>query len=330
MIKKVYITGSAGFIGFHVSERFLQAGYEVLGIDSLTDYYDVNLKIARNRILRNNKNYAFQKINITHKSELNQSMLEFSPDIVIHLAAQAGVRHSIEHPDTYIGTNIQGTYNILEACRWMKPKHLMMASTSSVYGANKEMPFTEKHSTDTPISLYAATKKASEVISHSYSHLYNIPITNFRFFTVYGPWGRPDMALFKFTKAILEGRPIDLYNGGDMLRDFTFVDDIATAIHKLSYKIPKINEPNEMLKVAPWRVVNIGNSAPVHLTKYLQVLEDCLGKKAIINNMPMQPGDVSETFSNVQKLECLTGWRPKTEIKDGIKKFVDWYGEFYG
>ena len=329
MNKKVYITGSAGFIGFHVSERFLQAGYQVFGIDSLTDYYDVNLKISRNRILQNNKNYTYRKIDIINKSELNNSMLEFAPDIVIHLAAQAGVRHSIENPDTYIETNILGTYNILEACRWMKPKHLMMASTSSVYGANKEMPFTETHSTDTPISLYAATKKTGESISHAYSHLYNIPITNFRFFTVYGPWGRPDMALFKFTKAILEGQPIDLYNGGDMLRDFTFVDDIATAIKKLSDKVPKIDEPKEMLKVAPWRVVNIGNSAPVHLTKYLQVLEECLGEKAIINNMPMQPGDVSETFSSVHKLESLTGWRPETEITDGIKKFVDWYKGHY-
>jgi UDP-glucuronate 4-epimerase len=328
---RVLVTGSAGFIGFHACSRLLQQGATVLGVDNFTAYYDPALKERRNDILTNHPNFTLARVSIEDAAALGAAWREFRPDVVIHLAAQAGVRYSIDHPDTYVATNLVGTFNLLELARHNPLRHLLVASTSSVYGANTDMPFAETQRTQTPMSLYAATKGATELMGHSYSHLFKQPMTFFRFFTVYGPWGRPDMALFKFTKAIVEGKPIDVYNNGDMVRDFTFIDDLTESIVKLIDAVPG-NEPVEgdsLSPVAPFRAVNIGGGQPVQLMDYIGALEAALGKTAIKNFMPMQQGDVPATEASSALLQRLTGSSPQTPPSEGIRKFVEWYREFY-
>lgn len=333
--KKVFITGTAGFIGFHLSKLLLSKGYIVHGFDGMTDYYDVELKKRRNEQLLQNQFYDSTISMLEDHTALNSSISKFKPDVIIHLAAQAGVRYSIENPKAYIDSNIIGTFNILEAAKEHNIKHLLMASTSSVYGGNIEMPFSEQQKADTQLTLYAATKKANESMAHSYAHLWDIPVTMFRFFTVYGPWGRPDMALFKFVSAILDDRPIDIYNNGDMYRDFTYVEDLVRAITLL---IPEQPEPRDqkapeskdsLSPVAPYRVVNIGNSEKIKLLDFIEAIEESLGKKAKRNYLPMQMGDVPGTWSDASLLKQLTGYAPKTYYKDGIRKFVDWYREYF-
>ena len=336
MTKKILITGSAGFIGFHLSKRLLDQGYEVIGIDALTDYYDVRLKKKRLDILKNYTGFieVFGKIEDDH---VCQNLLDnFEFDCIVHLAAQAGVRYSIENPKIYLETNIIGTFNILELAKKKEVSHLLCASTSSVYGSNSIMPFTESQKCDTQMSFYAATKKSNEIMAHSYSHIHNIPTTMFRFFTVYGPWGRPDMALFKFTKAILENKCINVYNHGNMTRDFTYIDDLVQAINKLILVPPQApNKRKELLindslsDVAPWRVVNIGNSEPIKLMVYIQALENALGKKAAKKFFGMQPGDVSATWADTNLLYSLTGFKPQTSIDEGVQYFVEWYLNYY-
>ncbi len=336
-IKKIaFITGSSGFIGFHLAMFFLSNDWEVVGLDALTDYYDVNLKKARQKKLCKNSNFHNYEGFIQDTKILNKIFLNHKPNIVIHLAAQAGVRYSIENPMSYVETNLLGTFQILEIARKFKPEHLLMASTSSVYGSNKDYPLHENQKCSTPISFYAATKLSNEAMAHSYSHLYEIPVTMFRFFTVYGPWGRPDMALFKFTKNIFLGKPIDVYNKGNMLRDFTYVEDLVKAIFLLTSKEPKkINERKEIIKndnisaVAPFRVVNIGNSNPINLLDFIKELENILGKEAKKNFLSMQDGDIEKTHSDINLLIALTGFEPKTNIHEGICKFVKWYKNYY-
>ena len=334
--KVVFITGSCGFIGFHLASFFLSKGSKVVGLDALTDYYDVNLKKARQNLLCANPNFINYEGLIQDAKLLNEIFVNYEPKIVVHLAAQAGVRYSIENPMSYVESNLIGTYHILEIARKYKPDHLLMASTSSVYGSNEETPFHETHNTSTPMSFYAATKKSNEVMAHSYSHLYEIPTTIFRFFTVYGPWGRPDMALFKFTRNILLGEPIDVYNKGNMLRDFTYIDDLVQAIFLLTSKEPKkVNQRKEIMKndnispVARYRVVNIGSSNPKKLIDFIKELENILGKKANKNYLSMQIGDVYKTHSNTELLENITGFKPKTTLHEGISKFVEWYKLYY-
>lgn len=330
---KIYITGSAGFIGFHLSKRLLENGHVVRGIDSLTDYYDVNLKKDRQAILQNFENFTVCNGDICDIQTLNNELNEFKPNIIVHLAAQAGVRYSLENPQSYIETNINGTFNILEAVKSNSVDHLLMASTSSVYGANRDIPLTETQRTATPLSLYAASKSANEAMAHSYSHLYNIPVTMFRFFTVYGPWGRPDLALFKFVKAMLEGNPIDVYNNGDMYRDFTYIDDLVSSIIDLINNTPSsdIHEVTggSTSPVAPFRVVNIGNSDQIKLTEFIQEIEKYLGVEAKKNFLPMQAGDVPSTLADVNSLKLITGNHSHTHISVGIKKFVEWYIDYY-
>ncbi len=334
MKKRFLVTGSAGFIGFHLCELLLKDGNEVIGFDSLTDYYDKYLKIARLEKLTKNKNFIEIRECLTNLEVLEKVFSFYNPNAVVHLAAQAGVRYSLENPRSYLDSNIVGTFNILENIKKFKTPHTLIASTSSVYGANTEMPFNEKQKTETQLSFYAATKKACEVLSHSYSHIYNLPITNFRFFTVYGPWGRPDMALFKFVKAIRERKPIDIYNNGKMKRDFTYIKDLVKSISLLIDCVPQKNNPisdlDTLSSVAPWRVVNIGNSKAEELLNFITEIENCLGSDAIRNYLPMQKGDVEETFADCNLLFSLTGYRPNTEIKKGIKKFCEWYVEYYG
>ena len=332
----MFITGSSGFIGFHLAKIFLSNDWEVVGLDALTDYYDVNLKKARQKILCENSNFHNYKGLIQDVQLLNEIFLNHKPNIVVHLAAQAGVRYSIENPMSYIESNLLGTFQILEIARKYKPDHLLIASTSSVYGNNQKTPFHESHNTSKPISFYAATKKSNEVMAHSYSHLYEIPTTIFRFFTVYGPWGRPDMAYFKFTKNILLGEPIDVYNKGNMLRDFTYVDDLVKAIFLLTSKEPKkVIERKDCIKndnisaVAPFRVVNIGNSAPINLLDFIKELENVLGKDAKKNFLAMQDGDVEKTHSDINLLRALTGFEPKINIREGISHFIKWYRSYY-
>ena len=334
--KNVLITGSAGFIGFHTSQIFLSNQWRVIGLDAMTDYYDVNLKQDRHKILATHENFIACKGFIQDKILLNEIFQKYKPKVIIHLAAQAGVRYSIKNPESYVESNLIGTFHILEMARKFKPRHLLMASTSSVYGSNKHMPLNENQKCDTPMSFYAATKKSNEMMSHSYSHLYKIPITMFRFFTVYGPWGRPDMALFKFTKNILLGKPIDLYNKGNMIRDFTYVSDLVNAIFLLTSKVPpKVNDRKQIIKndsisdVAPFRVVNIGNSEPINLLDYVKELENLLGKVAQKNFLGMQDGDVHKTHSNINLLKKLTGFKPKTNLKHGVAEFVKWYKSYY-
>lgn len=329
--KRVLVTGSAGFIGFHTCSKLLQQGATVLGVDNFSAYYDVALKEARTDVLGNHANFALARVSIEDVDAFGAAWADFRPDTVIHLAAQAGVRYSIDEPRSYIGANIVGTHNVLELARHHPVAHLLAASTSSVYGANTEMPFEETQRTQTPLSLYAATKGATELMGHSYSHLFGTPMTFFRFFTVYGPWGRPDMALFKFTKAILEGRPIDVYNNGNMVRDFTYIDDLAESIARLTDAIPGSTpvEGDSLSPVAPFRTVNIGNGQPTPLMDYIGALEAALGKQAIKNFLPMQQGDVPATAASSALLQRLTGYAPSTAPADGVRRFVDWYLEHY-
>lgn len=327
------VTGSAGFIGFHLCRRLLADGHQVVGIDNFSDYYDVSLKHARNTVLETHHNaFKVERLSLEDQSELNRAWEAAAPDVVIHLAAQAGVRYSIDHPEAYVSSNLVGTFNMLEAARRFQPKHLLAASTSSAYGANTEMPFRETDKAVHPLTLYAATKAATELMGHSYSHLFGVPTTFFRFFTVYGPWGRPDMALFKFTKAILAGEAIEVYGEGEMSRDFTFVDDLIEGIVRLADKAPG-GDPvagDTLSPVAPYRLVNIGGGVPCSLMAYIGELERALGQEATKTFLPMQDGDVRATFASADLLECLTGYKPSTPISVGVPAFVDWYREYYG
>ena len=331
---KLFITGSSGFIGFHLSKKLLEKGHSVHGFDSMNNYYDVKIKRARYKILKEYKKFSFTKGKLENQKTLRKSILKFKPQAIIHLAAQAGVRYSIEKPRVYIDSNIIGTYNIIELAKKVNTKHLLIASSSSVYGANKKLPFKEIDKTETQLSIYAATKKSTESIAHSYSNIWKIPITMLRFFTVYGPWGRPDMALFKFTKGIIGNKKIDIYNRGKMYRDFTFVDDIVNGIIALIKKVPNVKQlgkiKNDSLSpVAPFRILNIGNTRKVYLLDFINALEKEIGKKAIRNYMPMQKGDVKMTLSDTSLLKKLTGYNPKTNYRTGIKKFLKWYLSYY-
>ena len=334
MKTKLFITGSSGFIGFHVAKRYLDKGFKVYGFDSMNNYYDVKLKRSRLNILKKYKNFLFTKGNLENQKKLNSSINKFKPSIIIHLAAQAGVRYSIENPKIYLNSNIIGTFNVIECAKKLKIKHLIIGSSSSVYGANKKFPFQEIDKTDSQISFYAATKKSTESIAHSYSSLWKIPITVLRFFTVYGPWGRPDMAYFKFTKNILRGKKIDVYNKGKMYRDYTYIDDIVDGIVKLTNKIPKLNSSKKykndsISHVAPIRTLNIGNTKKVLLSDFISAIEKSLNKKAVKRFLPMQKGDVYSTLSDSSLLRRITGYNPKTKYKDGIKKFLNWYLDYY-
>ena len=320
-MQKILITGAAGFIGFHLSSHLCQMGYQVVGIDALNNYYDVSLKLDRLNELRNQPLFLFRTINICDKPELDALFATEKFDIVINLAAQAGVRHSIDKPYEYIDSNLIGFINILEACRHHPVKHLIFASSSSIYGNSDQIPFSEDQITDSPVSLYAATKKANELMAHSYAHLYNIPTTGLRFFTVYGPWGRPDMAYFSFTKSIVEGKPINVFNHGNQMRDFTYVDDIVEAIEALVTKAPYLN--------IPFRVFNIGNHQPVRLMDFITTLESIIGKKAHKIMLPCQSGDVNATYADVSRLSEMVGFKPKTNINEGLTHFVNWYKKYY-
>ena len=329
------VTGCAGFIGFHVCQCLLENGYRVIGVDSLSDYYDVELKKTRQSILLQDVNFCAVKGCIETPGLLKELFCDETPQVVIHLAAQAGVRYSIENPRSYLESNIIGTFELLEAARCRPPKHMLLASTSSAYGANIDMPYKETTKADHQVSFYAATKKATENMAHSYAHLYNIPITMFRFFTVYGPWGRPDMAPFKFTKALREGTPIDVFNHGKMRRDFTYIKDLVDAVKLLIEAVPikpvnsKVDINDSLSPVAPFRVVNIGNSNAVELKEFMSAIEEATGQQAKCNFMPMQDGDVTVTWADVTLLKSLTGYIPQTSIKDGIKLFVEWYDQYY-
>lgn len=334
--QRIFITGSAGFIGYHLAKLLLSHGHAIGGYDGMTDYYDVGLKQRRHAMLNQHERFAATEAMLEDGQMVTESIAAFEPDVVIHLAAQAGVRYSIENPKAYLDANITGTFNVMEAARAAGVRHLLMASTSSVYGANTEMPFRETERVATPLTFYAATKLANESMGHSYAHIYNLPITMFRFFTVYGPWGRPDMALFKFTKGIIEGTPIDIYNNGDMWRDFTYVEDLVRGIAGLINAAPERPErpediaPGDSLSpAAPFRVVNIGNSDKVRLMDFVDAIETEVGKKAVRNYMPMQQGDVPATWADASLLQTLTGYRPQTPVRDGVAKFVAWYREFY-
>ncbi|QFU08141.1 dTDP-glucose 4,6-dehydratase [Rhodobacteraceae bacterium THAF1] len=336
MSRRVLITGTAGFIGFHLARLLLSEGFTVHGYDGMTDYYDVRLKQRRHQILMQTEGFGATEGMLEDDDLFQKTADDFEPDVIVHLAAQAGVRYSLENPRAYIDANVVGTFNVMEAARRHEVDHLLMASTSSVYGANTDMPFVETHKADTPLTIYAATKKANEAMGHSYAHLWNLPTTMFRFFTVYGPWGRPDMALFKFVDAIQNGRPIDIYNNGDMHRDFTYVEDLVNGIRLLIDAAPVRPEPDaeipewdSLSPVAPWRVVNIGNSDTVRLLDFVEAIEDCMGMKAQRNYMEMQKGDVPATWADATLLRELTGYRPQTDVRDGIAKFVAWYRAYY-
>lgn len=332
---KILVTGAAGFIGFHVAQRLLARGDEVVGLDNVNDYYEVTLKQARLAQLLGMKNFRFHKAELADRVAIDTIFSEGSFDRVVHLAAQAGVRYSIDHPHVYVDSNVTGFLHVLEGCRHHGVKHLVYASTSSVYGAHTSLPFSVHQNVDHPISLYAATKKANELMAHTYSHLYRLPVTGLRFFTVYGPWGRPDMALFLFTKAILEGKPINIFNNGNMQRDFTFVDDIVEgvvrALDKPATPDPKWDSgnPDPATSTAPYRLYNIGNNQPVQLMRFVEAIENELGKKAIKNMMPLQAGDVPATYANVDALVKDVGFKPATTIDQGVKKFVAWYRQYY-
>ncbi len=336
-MRKVLITGTAGFIGFHLARLLLAEGFRVHGYDGMTDYYDVRLKKKRHELLLQNPDFTATEGMLEDQPLLDTVADDFQPEIIIHLAAQAGVRYSLENPRAYLDSNVIGTFNVMEAARRLQVKHLLMASTSSVYGANEDMPFIETEKADTQLTIYAATKKATESMGHAYAHLWNLPTTMFRFFTVYGPWGRPDLALYKFVENILNGRPIDIYNHGDMYRDFTYVDDLVRGIRLLIDAAPvrpasrlEINPGDSLSPVAPFRVVNIGNSDKVRLLDFVDAIEDCIGQKAVRNYMPMQKGDVPATWANAELLQQLTGYRPQTDFRDGIARFISWYREYYG
>lgn len=333
---KVLVTGVAGFIGFHLTQKLLDRGVEVIGIDNLNDYYDVSLKEGRLSQLAQNKhkeNFEFIKMDLVDNVQIESLFNNNNFEVVINLAAQAGVRYSIENPRAYIDSNVVGFLNILEGCRNKKIKHLIYASSSSVYGANKKMPFSEIDSVDHPVSLYAATKKSNELLAHAYSHLYKIPTTGLRFFTVYGPWGRPDMAYFKFAKNITEGKPINVFNNGDMYRDFTYIDDIVEGIVRLMDVIPEPMQDSNVIdpsnSYAPYRVYNIGNNNPEKLMEFINILEKAIGKKAEIEFLPMQKGDVKATYADINKLNGAVGFKPSTSLEVGLDKFVDWYKDYY-
>jgi UDP-glucuronate 4-epimerase len=335
--RKVLVTGSAGFIGFHLSKLLLEEGFTVVGFDGMTDYYDVRIKQRRHQMLLQNPNFSAHEGMLEDFERLHALAIAEQPEVIVHLAAQAGVRYSLENPRAYIDANIVGTFNVMECARELGVGHLLMASTSSVYGANEDMPFDEREKCDTQLTLYAATKKATESMGHSYAHLWNLPVTMFRFFTVYGPWGRPDMALFKFTKGILEGQPIDIYNHGQMFRDFTYVTDLVRGIRGLIDAVPQ--RPASASDIAPWdslspaapfRVVNIGNNDKVRLEDFVEAIEAECGKQAIRNYMDMQKGDVPATWADATLLEQLTNYRPQTNVREGIRQFVAWYRDYYG
>ena len=336
MAKKALVTGTAGFIGYHLAERLLKEGWQVVGYDNVNDYYDVNLKNARIERLNGKEGYSFVRADLENREVMNEVFDAHDFDVVVNLAAQAGVRYSIENPMAYIDSNIVGFTNILEACRHHKTDHLIYASSSSVYGANTTIPWSAHHGVNHPMSLYAATKKANELMAHTYSNLYGLPTTGLRFFTVYGPWGRPDMALFIFTKNILEGKPIKVFNHGDMSRDFTYVDDIVESIVRLINRGPAKADPNWSGKepdpcssYCPYAVYNIGNNSPVNLVDFIDAIEETTGKKAIRELVGMQPGDVPKTYADASDLIRDVGFKPNTDVKDGIKRFVQWYREFY-
>ena len=332
---KFLVTGAAGFIGFHVSERLLADGHQVIGIDNLNDYYDVGLKLARLDRLNDKQLFSFIKLDLADRQGMADLFAKEQFQRVIHLGAQAGVRYSLDNPFAYAESNLIGHLNILEGCRHNDVEHLLYASSSSVYGLNRKIPFSTDDSVDHPVSLYAATKKSNELMSHTYSHLYQLPTTGLRFFTVYGPWGRPDMALFKFTEAMLAGRSIDVYNHGEMRRDFTYIDDIVEAIIRLQDRVPTadshwtVEQGSPATSSAPYRVYNIGNSQPVKLMEYIQALEKALGITAVKNLMPMQPGDVLETSADTEALYKAIGFKPQTTIAEGIGRFVNWYRNYY-
>ena len=329
------MTGVAGFIGMHSAKKLLDDGHEIIGIDNLNDYYDVTLKEDRLKTLEGFKNFKFLKLDIKNQKDVIDLFKKELPQRVLHLAAQAGVRYSIQNPYVYIDSNIQGFINILEGCRAIKTEHLVFASSSSVYGGNAKVPFSEHDNVDHPVSLYAATKKANELMAHTYSHLYHIPTTGLRFFTVYGPWGRPDMALFLFTKAILKDQPIDIFNHGKMIRDFTYVDDIVESLVRIIDKVATPNtsfdakNPDPATSHAPYRIFNIGNSQPTPLMDYIEAIESALDKKAIKNLIDMQPGDVPLTSADTSELGQWVNFKPNTSIKEGVKRFVDWYKSYY-
>jgi UDP-glucuronate 4-epimerase len=332
---RVLVTGAAGFIGSHTVRRLAADGHEIFGVDNLNDYYDVGLKNARLESLAAIPSFNFLRLDITDRRSVDALFDRERFDRVIHLAAQAGVRYSLTNPQAYVDSNVTGTLNILEGCRYHRVKHLVFASTSSVYGMNTNMPFSPHQSVDHPLSLYASTKRAGELMCHNYSALFGLPVTVLRFFTVYGPWGRPDMALFLFTKNILAGKPIDVFNSGDHKRDFTFVADIAEGVVRSCYNIASMNPawtgacPDPATSNAPFRIYNIGNNSPVELSRYIQVLEACLGRKAEKNMLPLQLGDVPDTFADVTDLEAAVGYRPSTTVEDGVRAFVDWYRSYF-
>jgi UDP-glucuronate 4-epimerase len=334
---RVFVTGSAGFIGFHLCRLLLEEGFTVHGYDGMTTYYDPALKARRNAILLQSPGYGFTQAMLEDTGTLDAAMDGFAPQVVIHLAAQAGVRYSLENPRSYVEANVVGTFNVMEGARRHAVRHLLMASTSSIYGANESMPFRETDKADGPLTIYAATKKATEAMGHAYAHLWNLPTTMFRFFTVYGTWGRPDLAYFKFVDAILNDRPIDVYNNGEMWRDFTCVDDLVRGIRLLIDVAPVRPAPGEAIpegdslsKDAPYRIVNIGNSDRVKLTDFIDAIEEVLGKTAVRNLMPMQKGDVPATWADATLLQRLTGYRPETPLREGMRRFVAWYRDYYG
>jgi UDP-glucuronate 4-epimerase len=332
---RILVTGAAGFIGFHVARRLLSAGRSVIGIDSLNDYYDPSLKRARLDLLEADPNLVFEKLDLADRAASKALFEREHPAVVVHLAAQAGVRYSLDHPNAYVDANLQGFINVLEGCRHNGCRHLLFASSSSVYGSNAKLPFSTHDNVDHPISLYAASKKANELMAHSYSHLYRMPCTGLRFFTVYGPWGRPDMAIFIFARAILKGEPIKLFNHGKMRRDFTYVDDVSQAVVRLIDRPPQgradwdAAHPDPSSSSAPWKIYNIGNNRPEELTHVVSLLEKEIGRKAIKEMLPMQPGDVEATFADVADLARDVGFRPATSIEDGIARFAKWYREYH-
>ncbi|MFI8496567.1 NAD-dependent epimerase [Peribacillus butanolivorans] len=331
----ILVTGVAGFIGFHLTKRLLAQDINVIGVDNINDYYDVLLKNDRLKILEENPNFEFYKIDISNKEKLNQIFKDRTIHIVINLAAQAGVRYSIDNPDSYVNSNLVGFVNILEACRQFNVEHLIYASSSSVYGANTNIPFSTKDSVDHPVSLYAATKKSNELMAHTYSHLYNIPTTGLRFFTVYGPWGRPDMAYYSFTRNIIEENTIRVFNNGNMRRDFTYIDDIVEGIIRLLDNPPIYNKkwdrdnPDPSSSYAPYKIYNIGNNNPIKLMDFINTLENLIGKKARIEFLPMQPGDVKETYADISDLHADVGFYPATTVEEGLTQFVNWYNKYY-
>ncbi len=332
---RILVTGTAGFIGFQLARRLIAEGHEVTGVDGMTPYYDVRLKEARHAILKRHNGFSERILMLEDMESLARAADRHEPEMIVHLAAQAGVRYSLENPRAYVDSNLVGAFNVMELARGLRVKHLLLASTSSVYGANEVMPFVETERADHPLTLYAATKKAAEQMTHAYSHLWDLPTTVFRFFSVYGPWGRPDMALFKFVEGILGDRPIDVYNNGRMARDFTYIDDLIEAITRLAGVIPERGQrtggaDDSLSPVAPWRIVNIGRGEPVDLMDFIAEIEGALGRKARFNFMPMQPGDVSRTFADATLLETLTGYRPSTPVRVGVPAFCDWYKSYHG